>query len=87
MNHGIFVRCHTCILDEEPSEKRGDKKQDSLPRYVLVLDTETTTDALQTLNFGVYQFCELTTGGKYRCLHARSLQLLKNVVRRMPVRK
>ena len=68
MNHGIFLRCHTCILDEETSEKSGKRKQDPLPRYVLVLDTETTIDTLQTLNFGVYQFCELTTEGKYRCL-------------------
>jgi hypothetical protein len=68
MNHGIFLRCHTCILDEETLEKGGKRKQDPLPRHVLVLDTETTTDALQTLNFGVYQFCELTAEGKYRCL-------------------
>ena len=68
MNHGIFLRCHTCILDEETLEKGGKRKQDPLPRHVLVLDTETTTDALQTLNFGVHQFCELTAEGKYRCL-------------------
>src|SRR4051812_39972765 len=68
MNHGIFLRCHTCILDEKPLPKSGSKKQDPLPRYVLVLDTETTTDALQSLNLGVYQFCELTTEGKYRCV-------------------
>ena len=68
MNHGIFLRCHTCILDEETGQKSGQKKQDPLPKYVLVLDTETTTDALQTLNFGVDQFCELTTEGSYRCL-------------------
>lgn len=68
MNHGIFLRSHTCILDQETLEKSGKKKQDPLPKYVLVFDTETTTDALQTLNFGVYQFCELASEGKYRCL-------------------
>lgn len=68
MNHGIFLRCHTCILDEETSAKGGKKKEDPLPKYVLVLDTETTIDALQTLNFGAYQFCELTTESKYRCV-------------------
>jgi hypothetical protein len=33
-----------------------------------VIDTETTTDALQKLNFGVYQFCEIAHDGKYLCL-------------------
>ena len=38
-----------------------------LPRYVLVLDTETTMDARQSLNFGAYQFCEADSKGNYRC--------------------
>lgn len=68
MVHEIFLRCHTCILDEQPTTKTGIKKPQPLPKYVLVLDTETTTDALQKLNFGVYQFCEITTENSYRCL-------------------
>src|SRR5579863_5992059 len=68
MNHEIFLRCHTCILDQEPLEKTGTRKSQPLPKYVLVLDTETTTDALQSLNFGVYQFCELESDGTYRPL-------------------
>ena len=69
MNHEIFLRCHTCIPDELPTTKVRTKRQKQpLPKYVLVLDTETTTDALQGLNFGVYQFCEIATDGKYRCL-------------------
>jgi hypothetical protein len=68
MDDGIFLRCHTCILEEETLEKSGEKKQELLPRYVLVLDTETTTDALLSLNFGVYQFCEMVPDGSYRCL-------------------
>jgi hypothetical protein len=67
MNHEIFLRCHTCILNEEPQEKTGTRKAQPLPKYVLVLDTETTTDALQNLNFGIYQFCELGTDGNYAC--------------------
>ena len=66
MDHEIFLRCHTCILDEEPLEKTGTKKSQPLSKYVLVLDTETTIDALQSLNFGVYQFCELGSDGTYR---------------------
>src|ERR1700723_2149586 len=68
MNHDIFLRCHTCILDEEPLEKTGTKKAQPLPKYVLVFDTETTIDALQSLNFGVYQFCEMGADGNYTSL-------------------
>jgi hypothetical protein len=90
MNHEIFLRCHTCILDQEPLEKAGTKKAQPLPKYVLVLDTETTTDALQSLNFGVYQFCELDADGSYTCreegafyaddLDARQLEVLRRYV-------
>ncbi len=91
MNHEIFLRCHTCILDEEPSEKTGTRKAQPLPKYVLVLDTETTTDALQSLNFGIYQFCELGADGNYACreegacyaddLDARQLEVLRRYAR------
>ena len=64
MNHEIFLRCHTCILDQQPSNT-GLKKKQSLPKYVLGFDTETTTDELQSLNFGVYQFCEKILDGSY----------------------
>jgi hypothetical protein len=53
MYHEIFLRCHTYILDEESPKKTGEKRAQPLLKYVLVLDTETTTDALQKLNFGV----------------------------------
>jgi hypothetical protein len=68
MNHDIYLRCHTCILNDKPRTKSGTKKAPPLPKYVLVVDTETTTDALLSLNFGVYQFCELGSEGSYRCL-------------------
>jgi DNA polymerase type B, organellar and viral len=90
MNHEIFLRCHTCILDEEHPEKTGTKKAQPLPKYVLVFDTETTTDALQSLNFGVYQFCEMGTDGSYASLEegafyaddldARQLEVLRQYV-------
>ncbi len=91
MNHEIFLRCHTCILDEEPPEKTGTRKAQPLPKYVLVLDTETTTDTLQSLNFGIYQFCELGTDGNYGCreegafyaddLDSRQSEVLRRYVR------
>lgn len=68
MNHEIFLRCHTCILEEDVLEKTATRTQQPLPKFVLVLDTETTTDALQNLNFGVYQFCVKTSDDNYRCL-------------------
>ena len=50
--HEIYLRCHTRLLEGKASKARP------FPKHVLVLDTETTTDSLQSLNFGVYQFCE-----------------------------
>lgn len=67
MNHDIFLRCHTRILNEELPQKSGKRKAPPLPTYVLVLDTETTTNACQTLNFGVYQFCGMNADGNYEC--------------------
>jgi hypothetical protein len=67
MKHEIYLRCHTRILNEKPKEKRGSRKLTPLPKYVLVFDTETTTDTRQNLNFGAYQFCELQTDRSYVC--------------------
>jgi hypothetical protein len=67
MNHEIYLRCHTRILDENPKEKRGPRRPLPLPKYGLVFDTETTTDARQNLNFGAYQFCEFQSDGNYVC--------------------
>ncbi|MGC2763870.1 MAG: hypothetical protein WB607_00050 [Candidatus Acidiferrum sp.] len=67
MNHEIYLRCHTRILDDKPQENRKVKKTLALPRYVLVLDTETIMDARQSLNFGAYQFCEADSHGNYSC--------------------
>jgi hypothetical protein len=65
MEHEIYLRCHTRILDEDVRSPNTRRNLSPL-RYVLVLDTETTTDALLNLNFGVYQFCELSSG-KFAC--------------------
>src|ERR1039457_1765223 len=67
MKHEIYLRCHTRILNEKPKEKRGSRKLTSLPKYVLVFDTETTTDTRQNWNFGAYQFGELQADRSYVC--------------------
>src|SRR5438093_10125212 len=78
MNHEIFLRCHTRVLNANPAQKQGYRKSPPMPKHVLVLDTETTTDACQALNFSVYQFCEADSHGNYICreeglLHADDL--------------
>jgi hypothetical protein len=91
MKHEIYLRCHARVLDNRPEQKRGPRKSPPLPKYVLVLDTETTTDARLSLNFGVYQFCEADPGGNYACreegllhsedLDAVQLEVIRNYVR------
>ncbi len=68
MKHDIYLRCHTRILGEKPGHNRRFKRSSPELHYVLLLDTETTTDAKQSLNFGAYQFCEADSEGKYVCL-------------------
>jgi hypothetical protein len=65
VEHDIYLRSHTRILGVAPSRKRTTRKPAQLPKYVLVLDTETTTDSRQHLNFGAYQFCERESRGNY----------------------
>jgi hypothetical protein len=66
MNHEIYLRCHTRILDDKPQDNRKVKKPLALARYILCADTETTLEA-QSLNFGAYQFCEANSHGNYSC--------------------
>jgi hypothetical protein len=90
MNHEIYLRCHTCLLEARSLDNKGTRKPRPLPKYVLVLDTETTTDACQTLNFGAYQFCEVDSQGQYVCgeeglfhadnLNPRQLEVLQRYV-------
>jgi hypothetical protein len=68
MKHEIYLRCHTRILDEKPGQTHRFKRVSPELRYVLLLDTETTIDSKQNLNFGAYQFCEANADGNYVCL-------------------
>jgi hypothetical protein len=68
MKHEIYLRCHTRILDQKPEPKRPSTRPAPALQYVLLLDTETTTDSKLSLNFGVYQFCEADADAQFVCL-------------------
>jgi hypothetical protein len=65
MDHKIFLRCHTRVLNNKPIT--SNRKTPGLPKYVLLIDTETTTDERQALNFGAYQFAAADSEGNYVC--------------------
>jgi hypothetical protein len=68
MKHDIYLRCHTRILDNKSGRKQSLYRPAPELRYVLLLDTETTIDSKQNLNFGAYQFCERDLSGNFVCL-------------------
>src|SRR5438477_4345103 len=63
MIHDLYLRAHTTHDQQEVAqEKQSRKRKRSAklwPGYALVWDTESTLDLEQTLNFGVWRFCEL----------------------------
>jgi hypothetical protein len=69
----IAVRAYTEAAPSEERAKRPRVRQpkDWRPKYVLVFDTETTTDRTQRLLLGCYRFCQVTwraTGPQLECL-------------------
>jgi hypothetical protein len=68
MEHEIYLRCHTRVLGEESNEGRKSRNLSQFPGFVLAVDCETSLHSTQSLNFGVYQFCERNSRGIYRCL-------------------
>lgn len=60
----IFVRAHTVAPQKCKRQRRVPSKW---PNAVLVIDTETTIDATQKLNFGVYRRMKLAADG-YQCV-------------------
>jgi hypothetical protein len=60
----IFVRAHTHVRAKNPSDKRW---APNWPPHCLIIDTETTLDPAQTLNFGVFRRCKLV-GSRYLCV-------------------
>jgi hypothetical protein len=67
LNHehrDIFVRAHTSVRAKNQRDPRWARKW---PTHCLIIDSETTLDPLQSLNFGVYRRCKLVRG-KYLCV-------------------
>ena len=58
--HEIFTRAHTVVSEERRRERKTPTKW---PDEVLIIDTETTLDTAQKLNFGVYRRCKVGTAG------------------------
>jgi len=63
MIHDLYLRAHTVIPDDSDGQADQPKKRSGSPGqwpdYALVWDTETMLDLQQTLNFGVWRFCQL----------------------------
>lgn len=58
--HDIFTRAHTVIPEKKRLERQPPAKWSD---DMLVIDTETTVDTVQKLNFGVYRRCKLGKSG------------------------
>jgi hypothetical protein len=80
-NEPILVRVHTVVpkpKSKRPAptediaweaEIRNRLKEPQWPEYVLVFDTETTTDERQALLFGAFLYCHLRDGQEYECVY------------------
>ena len=67
MRNDIFLRAHTVPLPRRKRSHRTRKNVPKWPEWVLVFDTETTTDTSQTPTFGAYRYCQLV-GDAYECV-------------------
>src|ERR1700676_3914201 len=63
MIHDLYLRAHIVVSADDNEQKEQSAKRSRpkklWPDYALVWDTETTIDLEQTLNFGVWRFCQL----------------------------
>ena len=63
MIHDLYLRAHIVVsadTSEQPEQLAKRSRSPKLwPDHALVLDTETTLDLEQKLNFGVWRFCQL----------------------------
>src|SRR5713226_4191104 len=61
MTHDLYLRAHIVVSGKTSDQaEQSTKRSPRLwPDYALVWDTETLLDLEQTLNFGVWRFCQL----------------------------
>ena len=63
MIHDLYLRAHIVVSGEKGEQAERGAKRSRAPKlwpdYALVWDTETLLDLEQTLNFGVWRFCQL----------------------------
>jgi hypothetical protein len=61
--HDLYLRAHIVVSKNEEDQVEQTPKRSRSPKlwpdYALVWDTETMLDLEQTLNFGVWRFCQL----------------------------
>jgi hypothetical protein len=91
VNQDVFFRAHT-VVPEKSRKNRVEPPKWS--EYVLVFDTETTTDTSQSLTLGAYRFCRVTSDAEYDCLEEgllyaddiclRSLKIVRDYVKDNP---
>jgi hypothetical protein len=66
--HDLYLRAHIVVSGAQDHEERQPTKRSHAPKlwpdYALVWDTETMLDLQQTLNFGVWRFCQIE-GAKF----------------------
>src|ERR1700730_9587845 len=67
MIHDLYLRAHIVVPGDKEAQAEQQAKPSRSPKpwpeYALVWDTETLLDLEQTLNFGVWRFCQLRGTG------------------------
>jgi hypothetical protein len=63
MIHDLYLRAHIVVSGDEEAQTeqqaKPSRRPELWPEHALVWDTETLLDLEQTLNFGVWRFCQL----------------------------
>src|SRR5215470_20053181 len=66
MIHDLYLRAHVVVSETQKQDEikrpRRSRSTKLWPEYALVWDTETMLDLEQTLNFGVWRFCQIEDG-------------------------
>jgi len=63
MIHDLYLRAHIVVEGDKDEQTDNSPKRSRSPKlfpdYALAWDTETTLGLEQTLNFGIWRFCQL----------------------------